>query len=868
MNLNSTTMNNNNNYNNNGSIENKNDIDFASLLLNINPNDYMLPTINFTGGNIIGGSGTNTANTTATTTSSIGGGWEWSAFNSGMVSAASIDCHNIDNSLYQMKNLSNMISGISSTNSKGNSLLQSNIYPQNNNIMPFNQRVPMSVVTNQQQNNQNNISQLAQIENLISLLSNNVSKISNYEIDAQRAYNCLPQAINFLNNNSVNEATRSAYLMYLLSKKEACRYVLCGCNNLSETLVNAILRFQNNPNIVRYCTAIIYHLLSNNVFINQYISTNNSIQVICDLTISNVEATAFYAVATVHTLLVKFPKLRNQVLATNCFDKLVPLLKLSNFKFVTLIADVLHFLIIGNLQVQLNVVNTGLHIELIQILKNCKFEKLLFTVCRFIKSLSTNQTVKLALINIGIMNVLTELLLNKSRRLACTSLWALRNFSDVSTNDTNLKELLLICTRFILSQITEDSNKCNDKLKKISEPSLVSCAVGILANLTCNNQDNKETLVRHGGLEALVTLCSSAYYIKDIIEPTMCALRNVTSQHKFIDHTIATLKSLNSFNLLSNCLNLYYNENGDDFFPQLKRATMPVISNIIINNESTLVEFFNLQIPHKTIQILRFSVEIIKQFFSTNNEHEQKEINKQISLYNKLVEDAIILLFIFVGSVSNNKTFLEENDSRELINLIITSEFLDTIAQLLFCDSPSVLSCVLGIFNLISKSNDGINLIKQKYFQNDIQNNESISKMIVEQLSIISSSNKYDQSIKSAASLLFSNWNSLNNMNSCIFNAPPPPNNSLHNLNNLGINPVSQSSPYHVYSMSSTPTNQNQLQQCSNQMIYNENLISNQNSQNNQFYQLNQLNHFNQINQINQINKEAELRNNFDLNNF
>ena len=64
-----------------------------------------------------------------------------------------------------------------------------------------------------------------------------------------------------------------------------------------------------------------------------------------------------------------------------------------------------------------------------------------------------------------------------------------------------------------------------------NDVNIVTCVAGILSNLTCNNQANKITVCRVGGIEALVRTILQAGDKEDITEPSVCALRHLTSRH-------------------------------------------------------------------------------------------------------------------------------------------------------------------------------------------------------------------------------------------------------------------------------------------------------------------------------------------------
>ena len=50
---------------------------------------------------------------------------------------------------------------------------------------------------------------------------------------------------------------------------------------------------------------------------------------------------------------------------------------------------------------------------------------------------------------------------------------------------------------------------------------VVTCAAGILSNLTCNNQNNKVLVCQVGGIEALVRTILQAGDREDITEPAV-----------------------------------------------------------------------------------------------------------------------------------------------------------------------------------------------------------------------------------------------------------------------------------------------------------------------------------------------------------
>lgn len=92
-----------------------------------------------------------------------------------------------------------------------------------------------------------------------------------------------------------------------------------------------------------------------------------------------------------------------------------------------------------------------------------------------------------------------------SPRLVRTVLWTLRNLSDAATEIDGVEELLNAVVQFL---------NCGDEY-------IVTCAAGILCNMTCNNQRNKLTVCRAGGIDALIRAISVAGSCEKITEPAV-----------------------------------------------------------------------------------------------------------------------------------------------------------------------------------------------------------------------------------------------------------------------------------------------------------------------------------------------------------
>ena len=59
-----------------------------------------------------------------------------------------------------------------------------------------------------------------------------------------------------------------------------------------------------------------------------------------------------------------------------------------------------------------------------------------------------------------------------------------------------------------------------------TDVNVITCAAGILSNLTCNNQRNKTVVCQVGGIEALVRTIIHAGDREEITEPAVSSFKN------------------------------------------------------------------------------------------------------------------------------------------------------------------------------------------------------------------------------------------------------------------------------------------------------------------------------------------------------
>ncbi len=170
----------------------------------------------------------------------------------------------------------------------------------------------------------------------------------------------------------------------------------------------------------------------------------------------------------------------------------------------------------GVLLFQLVILAAGGPPELVHIINNFDYEKLLFTTSRLLKVLSVCSSNKPSIVDAKGMNALARRLRGSSPRVMMACLWTLRNLSDQAFLLEDLDELLITAIRLLGH----------------SDPHVVTCCAGIVCNLTCQNVHNKITVVNNGGIPALVQTLIDYSDREEVTEPVICALRHCTHRHE------------------------------------------------------------------------------------------------------------------------------------------------------------------------------------------------------------------------------------------------------------------------------------------------------------------------------------------------
>merc|ERR1719188_1748617 len=346
------------------------------------------------------------------------------------------------------------------------------------------------------------------------MLKHAVVNLINYQDDADLATRAIPELIKLLNDEDQVVVSQAAMMVHQLSKKEASRHAIMNSPQMVAALVKAL---SNSSDLESTKGAVgTLHNLSHHKQGLLAIFKSGGIPALVKLLSSPIESVLFYTITTLHNLLLHQEGSKMAVRLAGGIPKMVALLQRNNVKFLAIVTDCLQILAYGNQESKLIILASQGPLELVRIMRSYDYEKLLWTTSRVLKVLSVCSSNKPAIVEDGGMQALAMHLGHPSQRLVQNCLWTLRNLSDAGTKIENLDNLMQGLVQLLNS----------------TDVNIVTCAAGILSNLTCNNQKNKLTVCTVGGIEALVRTIVAAGDREEITEPSVCALRHLTSRHQ------------------------------------------------------------------------------------------------------------------------------------------------------------------------------------------------------------------------------------------------------------------------------------------------------------------------------------------------
>ena len=181
-----------------------------------------------------------------------------------------------------------------------------------------------------------------------------------------------------------------------------------------------------------------------------------------------------------------------------------------------------------------------------------------------------------------------------SGKIIMNCLLTMRNMSDLAAGK--------------LSEI-DGEKLCLDLVNKLHHQELVivSCATGILANLTANNETLKLAVCKADGVPALVALLDKVPLEnkdgRDIFESALSALKHLTNNHAYAcDVQRMFVFKLNGLSILNRSLTPTTNRPG-------LKGILNVINNLLLKNVENHEIIKKEHLPQKILQMLEWAMQ-------------------------------------------------------------------------------------------------------------------------------------------------------------------------------------------------------------------------------------------------------------------
>ncbi|CAF0764423.1 unnamed protein product [Rotaria sp. Silwood1] len=432
------------------------------------------------------------------------------------------------------------------------------------------------------------------------LLKNAVIDIINYKEDAEITEKALPELIRLLNDDDPIVAGQAALVLHTLAKKEASRLALSTL-----PMIQALIQAISNPRAndeTRRGVAGVLHCLSQQKQGLHLMFKGGVIPLLVRLLDSSIESVVNYALSTLHNLLLHLEQAKLEILRCGGCQKMVGLLNSTNPKFLAILTDCLHMLAFNNEEVKIIIESSNGPQQLLRILELTDYEKLLWTTTRLLRVLSVSPSIKLVMISKNAVRILEKQLYEPiSLRVQQNCLQILRNLSDQAVKLENLDSLLQLLIELL---------QTNDLIT-------ASCAVGIISNLTCNNQYNKMAVVQSNGVNALINTIIQGHDKEEILEPAICALRHITSRHSHASEAQDAVRHVNGLLPIVDLLN------PSVYSWPIIKSTISLIRNLALspNNLPVLRETGSIQKlaqllvrSHQELQRQQPNVELIDNY--------------------------------------------------------------------------------------------------------------------------------------------------------------------------------------------------------------------------------------------------------------
>lgn len=369
--------------------------------------------------------------------------------------------------------------------------------------------------------------------NDVVVLTNSVCLLFRFSIDSLRGYEVC-QAMS-ASSDILNR------LYFILTDKQFCNDDLIQCYATGN--LTSISKYDEGRAALLGCTGLDETSWNHDSNIFQF-SERPSLGVeslLCSLQ-SRDSNVIIFAITAIHNLLLDRRFIIQEIAKKQLQHGLKFIVQLldnpylrHNYEFKVIVLDCLQILAYGNRENRLIIKESnGPHLILRTIQENFDnqpTEELVETASRVLKSLSACPVNKIAILQNDGINILTNCIgRNNSFEILKTCLWTLRNLSDVISREPELDHEN--CINPLIDRILNILDEYSE------EPCIITCALGILANLTCNHEEIKQFICLQEGVELLLQTIKVAIkdardfriVDKEILEPAICTLCHLVNQ--------------------------------------------------------------------------------------------------------------------------------------------------------------------------------------------------------------------------------------------------------------------------------------------------------------------------------------------------
>lgn len=512
------------------------------------------------------------------------------------------------------------------------------------------------------------------------VLKTAIINLINYQEDAEITVKAIPEILKLLNDDDKLVVTKALTLIDQLSRKDASRFALTSSQSLINALIHTITT-TNDPEQQRLAASALNNISNHNKQGLMIIFKSGGIPALIKLLSSPIEAVVFYALTTLHNLLMYEETAKAQIRKCGGIQKMVVLLTTNqNAKFLALVLDSLQILAFNNSESKLIIAASNGPKEIIRLMRSSNYQKLIWTCVRLMKVLSVCPTNKQVLVENGAMQVLSAHLQNPSNddRIIYNCLLTLRNLSDCAIREDNLDGLI---------------KRLIDLLTANTDINASTCAAGILSNLTCNNEMNKIKFVEFNGIEILLRtmLQAGPENKEDICEPAVCSLRHVTNRHAQAQVAQEAVRYFYGLPVIAPLL-----QSDQSRWPLLK-ATIGLIRNLALS-DNNLAPLRELGIIPRLVQLLIKAI----------NAHQLAQQNGQDSA----VIDDVPMEEIIEGTVGALHQL-----ARDPHNGIVVRELkcIPVLVQLLFMSWESIQRVACGCLSELANDKISTEQIEQEH---------------------------------------------------------------------------------------------------------------------------------------------------------